>query len=285
MKPILKYRGGKSKEIPLFERYIPTFETYFEPFFGGGALFFHIEPNTAVVNDVNQSLIRFYEDVKNNYGQLRTELDMLQQIYERNRRRFEELKAASPDERVVDENEFLYYRIRDMFNGIIEREFLFGTIYYFINKTAYSGMVRYNSQGQYNVPYGRYKNFNTQLLTENHHRLLSRTEILNGSYEESFRRADTSDFMFLDPPYDTIFSEYGNEAFTGDFGEQEHRQLAQDFSNLSCPTLMVISETPLITELYAHFIKDRYEKNYAVNIRNRFNSRANHLVITNYQID
>lgn len=285
MKPILKYRGGKSKEIPLFERYIPTFETYFEPFFGGGALFFHIEPNTAVVNDVNQSLIRFYEDVKNNYGQLRTELDILQQIYERNRRRFEELKAASPDERVVDENEFLYYRIRDMFNGVIEREFLFGTIYYFINKTAYSGMVRYNSQGQYNVPYGRYKNFNTQLLTENHHRLLSRTEVLNGSYEESFRRADTSDFIFLDPPYDTIFSEYGNEAFTGDFGEQEHRQLAQDFSNLSCPTLMVISETPLITELYANFIKDSYEKNYAVNIRNRFNSRANHLVITNYQID
>mgnify|MGYP003295223693 CR=1 FL=1 len=82
---MLKYRGGKSREIPQFEKYIPeSFSTYIEPFFGGGAVFFHLEPERAIINDVNDRLISFYQCVRNQYAAMRAELDQIQEIYERN---------------------------------------------------------------------------------------------------------------------------------------------------------------------------------------------------------
>lgn len=284
MKPILKYRGGKSKEIPYFVEYIPKFNTYFEPFFGGGSTYFYLEPEDAFVGDINYSLIDFYKGVSGkHFCKIKKELTDLQNQYEANRSIFIERKKLQLDTmRVDDPNETLYYQIRDMFNGKQKTKYEKATLYFFINKTAYSGMVRYNSLGEFNVPYGRYANFNTQLLTKQHHNLLSKAEIYNSSYEFAFNKATSNDFIFLDPPYDTVFSEYGNEAFTGDFGELEHRKLASDFKNLSSPALMIIGETDLTKELYSGFIKDEYVKRYSVNIKNRFKSEANHLIITNY---
>ena len=94
--------------------------------------------------------------------------------------------------------------------------------------------------------------------------------------------AREGDFMFLDPPYDCIFSDYGNENYKEGFGEEEHRRLANDFRNLSCKTLLVIGKTPLTEELYRNYIVEEYEKSYAVNIRNRFKSEAKHIIVTNY---
>ena len=245
MKPMLKYRGGKSKEIEFLEPHIPSYRgRYIEPFFGGGAMYFHIEPNTAVINDINAPLMDFYREVRDNYSALRTELDGLEAKYNENRQAFEALKAQHPEERVEDRNEALYYWIRDMYNGRIAPRFLDATIYYFINKTAYSGMIRYNAQGEYNVPYGRYKNFNTHLITAEHASLLQNTDIRTGSYEAVFNDATTEDFIFLDPPYDCIFSDYGNEEYRDGFGEDSHRQLAEDFFNLPCQALLVIGLTP-----------------------------------------
>ena len=86
----------------------------------------------------------------------------------KNRKIFQYRKSLSPDEKVDDPNDDLYYRIRDMFNGKIPSKYEKATLYFFINKTAYSGMIRYNSSGNFNVPYGRYANFNTNLLTVEH---------------------------------------------------------------------------------------------------------------------
>lgn len=283
MKPILKYRGGKSKEIPRYLNLIPKFETYYEPFLGGGATYFHLEPKKAFVSDINSNLIDFYNEISSdNFSLVKQELLELQNKYELNRRIFMERKQKSPEDRVVDPNEELYYSIRDMFNNKIENKYSRAAIYYFINKTAYSGMIRYNSLGEFNVPYGRYANFNTTLLSAEHHELLKQTEIHKGSYEKGFELAGPKDFIFLDPPYDTVFSDYGNEVFTGDFGEVEHTKLASDFKNLSSPAMMIIGETPLINSLYEGFIKGSYPKAYSVNIRNRFKSKSNHLIITNY---
>ncbi|HFU4204562.1 TPA: DNA adenine methylase [Streptococcus suis] len=285
MKPILKYRGGKSKEIPNYINYVPKFDTYFEPFFGGGATYFYLEPQKAFISDVNSNLIDFYREISSDkFETIKYQLLELQELYESNRRIFLERKQASPEERVVDPNDELYYCIRDMFNNKIENKYSHAAIYYFINKTAYSGMIRYNSNGEFNVPYGRYANFNTSLLDEEHHKLLKRTEIHKGSYEKGFELAGPSDFVFLDPPYDTVFSDYGNEVFTGDFGEVEHRKLASDFKNLSSPAMMIVGETKLISGLYEGFIRESYPKSYSVNIRNRFKSEANHLIITNFGV-
>lgn len=283
MKPILKYRGGKSKEIPNYIKLIPKFETYYEPFLGGGATYFYLEPEKAFISDINSNLIDFYREIaSDNFKVIKQELFEIQEKYELNRRLFWDRKNKNREERVIDSNDELYYSIRDMFNNKIENIYSRAAIYYFINKTAYSGMIRYNSRGEFNVPYGRYANFNTSLLEEKHHTLLKKAEIYKGGYEKGFELAGTKDFIFLDPPYDTTFSDYGNEVFTGDFGEEEHRKLASDFKNLSSPAMMIVGETGLINSLYDGYVRASYPKSYSVNIRNRFKSEANHLIITNY---
>ncbi len=283
MKPILKYRGGKSKEISSFEKYIPSnYDKYIEPFFGGGAVYFHLQPKKAIINDVNVRLIEFYSEIQKYYDTVRSQLDELQAIYESNQYEYSQLKKQKPNERVENKNEVLYYLIRDMFNHKVNSKYLESVIYFFINKTAYSGMIRYNSQGEYNVPFGRYQNFNTKLITSEHQKLLQKTQICVGDYSRIFEMATEKDFMFLDPPYDCIFNDYGNiEAING-FDEREHRRLASDFRNLSCKALMIIGKTELTEELYGDLIKDEYLKSYAVNIRNRFKSESKHIVVTNY---
>lgn len=283
MKPLVKYRGGKSKEIPHLEKHIPHFNgRYIEPFFGGGAMFFYLEPKNAIINDINAKLMAFYKGVKLDFETLQKELSEIENIYRTNRKKFEELKAKTPTERVEDENEVLYYQIRDMFNDLADKKYSDALLYFFINKTAYSGMIRYNSKGEFNVPYGRYANLNTSLATKAHSQLLSHTEIYNLDYKDIFEMAEEDDFMFLDPPYDCVFSDYGNTEHKDGFNEKNHTELANAFKQLKCKALMVIGRTPLTEKLYGDLIVDEYGKSYAVNIRNRFKSAASHILISNY---
>lgn len=280
---MIKYRGGKFKEIPHILPHIPEFQgRYIEPFLGGGALFFHLEPQQAIINDINIPLMSFYHGVRDNYDALRIELDHIESIYTENRMIFDTLKSEHPNDRVEDRNEILYYHLRDMFNNLVNKEFSDALLYYFINKTAYSGMIRYNAKGEYNVPFGRYKNINTQSITIEHSQLLQHAELFNGDYLNVFNMSQERDFMFLDPPYDCVFSDYGNEEYRNGFNETSHRQLAENFFNLGCRALMVIGATPLTRELYGGRIVAEYGKNYSVNIRNRFQAEAIHLIITNY---
>lgn len=283
MNPMIKYRGGKSKEISHFISNMPEhYNRYIEPFFGGGALYFYLEPQNAIINDVNTKLYSFYKQMQEEYPSVRKQLDELQMVYEQNQKEYEGLKKKHPEERVENKNEALYYKIRDMFNHKIESEYLEAVVYFFINKTAYSGMIRYNAKGEYNVPFGRYKNLNTKLITDKHYELLKRTEIYNYDYSEIFNMAGKNDFIFLDPPYDCVFSDYGNEAYRDGFGENEHRRLANDFANLSCKSMLVIGKTALTEELYGKYIVEEYDKSYAVNIRNRFKADAKHIIVKNY---
>lgn len=97
MKPIIKYRGGKSKEIKYFEKYIPKeYNTYIEPFFGGGAVFFYLEPKKSIINDINKPLMSFYKDLSLNYQEIKNELKNLEEIYAINRKDFENLKFRKP---------------------------------------------------------------------------------------------------------------------------------------------------------------------------------------------
>lgn len=285
MKNIIKYTGGKAKEIPLFERYIPnSFNTYIEPFFGGGATFFFLEPEKSLLNDVNKPLMNFYQDIRDYYALVREQLDKLQNIYESNQEEYDRLKHNHPKDIIENKNESLYYDLRDMFNHKKASTYRESVLFYFINKTAFSGMIRYNSKGEYNVPFGRYKHFNTKTITEKHSLLLQNSELFCTDYKDLFEMASPDDFMFLDPPYDTIFNDYGNTNKENGFDENDHRRLAADFKNLSCRTMMIIGKTPLTYELYANYIIDSYNKSYAVNIKNRFRSIANHIIVTNYKM-
>lgn len=230
-------------------------------------------------------MIKFYLGVRNRYSKLRAELDELETLYTQYRYEFDLLKSKHPDERVEDKNEELYYHLRAQFNGTEPQCYSDAALYYYINKTAYSGMIRYNSNGEFNVPFGRYPHLNTDAVTLRHSLLLNHADLYNKDYSKIFKMATVNDFMFLDPPYDCTFSDYGNKEYKDGFNEEEHRRLAKAFYQLPCKAMMIIGCTPLIEELYGKDIVDEYDKSYAVNIRNRFKSGAKHVIVMNYRKD
>ena len=285
MRPRVKYRGGKARELPQILRNLPAYRgRYVEPFVGGGALFFHPEPGQAIVNDINDKLANFYLGVRNDYSRLHSELLELENLYESNWALFNALKLANPKERIPNANESLYYRLRNMYNGLLPAEYSPALLYYFINKTAYSGMIRHNARGEYNVLYGRYRHFWSDGVTLAHSQLLQRAHVLQGDYRQVFDLLETEDFVFLDPPYDCQFTDYGNTEYRDGFGEDEQIRLAEDFRNLPCRAMLIIGKTPLTERLYRGHIAEEYAKSYAVNIRNRFQAGAIHMVVTNYEL-
>lgn len=282
MKPIIKYCGGKSREIKYFAKYFPdSFETYYEPFLGGGAVFFEFMPKQAFLSDSNRQLMDFYKDFSKHYTRIRRELEALAAEFRLNQREYELEKTINPKEHVVNRNENRYYLFRSAMNGHRYCDYSSATIYYYINRLAYAGLTRFNSKGEFNAPFGHYKKFSIENADLSHAQLLQQAELKCCKYKYAFERAcgadSTKNFMFLDPPYDGVFSNYGTP-----FGEKEHRELAQDFKNLSCKALMVIGKTPLTESLYKDFIRGEYGVKYAIDIKNRMPRNNGHLIITNY---
>ena len=278
MEPIIKYPGGKRREIKHFAKYIPdSFDTYYEPFLGSGAVSFEYMPKKAFLSDANRRLMDFYKDFSKHYQRIRNELKGLEAEYRVNQMEYELEKKINPDEHVNNRNENRYYCMRDMFNGLAPLQYSYATVYYYINAMAYGCIMRYNKAGQFNTSFGHRKRLNLDNADLAHAQLLQQAELKCCKYKYAFERATEKDFAFLDPPYDGVFSNYGTP-----FGEKEHRELAQDFRNLSCKALMVIGKTPLTEELYRGYIKNEYGVKYAIDIKNRMPRNNGHLIITNY---
>jgi len=261
LKPLVKWSGGKGDEIPLFSKWIPeTFETYVEPFAGAAALYFHLnrynKPN--VINDVHTELTDFYRSMKDGKAN-----DIVSFMNEH------------------PNDEETYYTVRD--HTEIKEPLDNAKRFYYLRKTCYRGMLRYSKNGKFNIPYGRYKTCNYEALTDPRYtELLKNTEILHGSFEECFKRYNNPDtFCFLDPPYDSEFTDYGY----CQFGKEHHAKLAECFKNTQMKCLMVIGDTPMIRELYNGYIVDEYHKKYRFKLHSgRINDKINttHLVITNF---
>ena len=259
IKPIIKWSGGKGDEISLFEMHIPIkYDTYIEPFIGGGALFFKLAPKKAVISDVHTELIDLY----NSIGQ-----GNANEIYK--------FMEQSPND------EDTYYKIRD--EMVIHNKLDNAKRFYYQRKTCFRGMLRYNKSGKFNIPFGRYKNCNySELQNKEYEILLARTTVLCKSFEYVFENYnDENNFMFLDPPYDSEFTDYGY----CQFGKKEQETLAKKFKETKIKCLMVIGKTPFIEELYKGFIVDEYDKKYRFKLYDgRIGDEINtkHLIIKNY---
>lgn len=259
LKPLIKWSGGKNDEIKSFQKYIPSnYRTYIEPFVGGGSLYFHLKPERAVISDVHTELIDFYRSIADEKT-----LDLYQ------------FMAEHPN------NEETYYKIRD--EMVAETPLERAKRFYYQRKTCFRGMLRYNKSGRFNIPFGKYKKLNYEdLKNREYETLLKRTEILNKGFEYVFEHYNSEDnFMFLDPPYDSEFTDYGY----CQFGKEEHRKLAKLFKETKNRCLMVIGKTPFIEELYKGFIVEEYAKKYRFKIyggRVGDEINAKHLVIKNY---
>ena len=259
LKPLIKWSGGKSDEIKLFEKYIPAnYDTYLEPFIGGGSLYFYISPKKSVISDVHTELIDLYSCI----GQGKAK-----DIYD--------FMATNPND------EETYYKIRDKME--IKEKLDNAKRFYYQRKTCFRGMSRYNKSGKFNIPFGKYTTINySDLQNNDYETLLSRTEILNKGFEHVFENYNSADnFMFLDPPYDSEFTDYGY----CQFGKEEQKKLAQLFKETKIKCLMVIGKTKFIEELYKDYIVDEYDKKYkfklyAGRVGDEINTK--HLVIKNY---
>jgi DNA adenine methylase len=144
-------------------------------------------------------------------------------------------------------------------------------------------MLRYNKSGKFNIPFGKYKTINYDALKDpEYENLLKRTTILQCGFAETFNKYnDESNFMFLDPPYDSEFTDYGYCTF----GKEEQKQLADLFKATKNKCLMIIGKTKFIEELYAGYIVGEYSKQYKFKLyAGRIGEEINtkHLIIKNY---
>jgi DNA adenine methylase len=243
LKPYLKWAGGKRQLLPEIRRsFPPGIENYnyIEPFVGAGAVFFDLLPKKAVINDANSQLILTYTAIKNNVEELIA-------LLEHNRQKI---------------SETYYYMVRDMdrnegFCKLSDTEK--AARFIFLNKTCYNGLYRVNSQGLFNVPYGRFKN--PLIYSESNLREISKylntndISIINGDFELAVANADMNAFVYFDPPYHSLnkanFTRYQADNFN-DSEQERLRNLFLKLTEMNVKCLLSNSDTPFIRDLYDH---------------------------------
>ena len=372
MKPIIKWPGGKSREIEKIKALIPTFDRYIEPFLGGGAVFFYLEPKKAEINDISKSLTSFYSMVKDqntifkkyllsynesfssmlifcdkksndlvalfnkfkneiiNKDDLSKKVDkLLSEMYDTMSENFKKDLIINKDSFIkienkniidkykrtvlnIEDNPFTdedlkenlitgftsgyYMYFRSVFNDINlnkitdrSEEYRIAN-FYFVREYCYGSMFRYNSKGEFNIPYGgmsyNRKSFISKIdnmFNENINNVFENTNINCSDFELFLNNLDLTenDFIFLDPPYDTDFSDYEGKDFT----KSDQERLAKVLKNISAKFILVIKNTDFIKGLYEDdFNILTFDKQYTYNVRSRNERNTEHLIITNLPV-
>lgn len=263
-RPFLKWAGGKSKLIAQYIPYFPkTFTTYYEPFLGGGAVFFHWQPKVAVLSDINPELVNVYCCVRDNVNDLIELLTEHQQKH--NQEYYYQLRSHDPDSNLERAARFIY-----------------------LNKTCFNGLYRENAKGQFNVPMGRYKNpkiCNPELLTTASF-LLQNAEIKVRPFQDILKLATEQDFVYFDPPYYPISKTSNFTAYSRyDFTEANQIELKQVFKALAENNVKVMlsnSDCPFIRELYQEFNIHTINAARMINSKASQRGKITELLITSY---
>lgn len=250
--PFLKWAGGKRQLIPQMDRYFPiSFNKYIEPFVGGGAIFFHLCPKNAILIDSNKDLIKCYEIIKKSVFEL---IESLQKH--------------------KNESEY-YYRIRNVDRNLEEFEKWSdvekASRIIYMNRCCYNGLYRVNSKGQFNVPFGKYKNpkfcDSENLIAV--HEALKNTELVHGDFEICLNYAEKNDFIYLDPPYHPLSNTANFTSYTAEtFGKDSQKKLFEIFKKLDergCKLLLSNSYNDFIINLYKEYEKIILNANRAIN--------------------
>lgn len=236
VKPILKWAGGKTQMLNTILPKVPlSYGRYIEPFFGGGALFFALQPKTSIIADSNPELINMYQQVADSVDKVVCYLKQ----YENSKEMFYSIRALD-------------------WRDLPKSEAAARTIY--LNKTCFNGLYRVNKNGQFNVPFGKYKqpricDETTLYIASN---ILKKAQIVCGDYLSVLNQyARPNDFIFLDPPYLPV-SEYSDfKRYTKEqFYEEDHVELAKEIirlHELNCHVILTNSNHPLVHELYSQF--------------------------------
>ncbi len=244
-KPFLKWAGGKRQLITQLELFFPkSFENYIEPFVGGGAVFFHLLPEKAVLIDNNPVLINVYNMIKTQVNDLISSL-----------------------KKHRNESDYFYsvrnFDREDNYKNWSDVEKASRTI--FLNKCCFNGLYRVNSKGYFNVPFGKYKN--PLFCDEENLNLVNKTlqnvEIIQGSFEMCLEYATSNSFLYMDPPYVPVSDTSSFTSYTKDnFKLNDQKKLKKVFDKLTD-----IGAKVLLSNSFCDFILELY-KDYEISILN-----------------
>lgn len=268
--PFVKWAGGKRQLLPQIKERMPQkFNKYVEPFVGGGAVYFELQPDRAIINDINQALINAYCRIKEQPEHFLAEIEKY-------------------DQSIVEGKKEYYYQIREHYNDKLmksEYDMELAALFVFLNKHCFNGLYRVNGKGLFNVPYNNStrescSKESIMAIAES----LQGITILNGDFEETCNLAERGDFIFIDSPYaplnPTSFESYTKEGFD----IESHRRLASVYRTLTargCYCMLTNHNTKFINELYADFNRE------VVDVKRMINSDAKNrigqeVIITNY---
>lgn len=271
--PFLKWVGGKRQIMPVIVDHLPKNITkfdYIEPFVGGGAVLFHLQPKNSIINDFNSELINVYEVIKNDHEVLISDLKK----HKNEADYFYEIRGIDRTEK---------------FNKLTKVERASRIIY--LNKTCFNGLYRVNNAGEFNAPFGRYKNPN--IVNEPTLKAVSKylnsnnIQLLTGDYTEALYQASKNSFVYLDPPYHPISE---NSNFTGYVkgGWDEHdqvrlREACDNLNSRRIKFLLSNSASSFIKEQYKNYNISVIKANRAVNSDGTNRGEIDELLIRNYE--
>ncbi|HCV00649.1 MAG TPA: DNA methyltransferase [Dehalococcoidia bacterium] len=279
-KPFLKWAGGKGKLAPLIvdclDQHSIPIRRYHEPFLGGGSVFFALQElslfQDAFIGDGNPNLIATYQVIRDDVASIIAALATLSRQY----LMLEESKRP-----------VFYYQVRDRRRPRMPSTKAARLL--FLNKTCYNGLYRVNSQGHFNVPHGRHKR--PRILDraglQEASKALTNVTIEALDFEEACNRAQSEDFVYLDPPYQPLSETSVFTSYTRDgFGIEEQYRLREVFENLTArgvPTLLSNSDHPLIRDLYKGYYLQEVPMGRNINSKATQRSAINELLISNLE--
>jgi DNA adenine methylase len=266
--PFVKWAGGKGQLLAQLEPFFPppgSYHRYFEPFLGGGAVFFHLQPRRAVLSDLNDELINAYEVIRDHLSEL-----------------IESLRKHR------DNTEYFYW-VRSLLPdrlSPVQR----ASRFIFLNKRCYNGLYRVNSKGLFNVPIGRYKH-PPRIFDEDNLQaiscLLRNAELRVVSYELVLERAGAGDFVYLDPPYQPLSATANFTRYTkASFDEADQARLAevlQELDRRGARFLLNNHDTRQLRRMYSGFHIGVATANRMINSRADRRRGVAELIVTNYQ--
>lgn len=272
VKPVLKWVGGKRQIINEIIKYIPkNFSTYYEPFLGGGAVLFELQPKRAIVNDINAELINLYEIIKNNVEELIEEL-----------KQHKNEKAYFYHLRELDRN-------KEEYNRLTPSQKAARLVY--LNKTCYNGLFRVNKAGQFNTPFGNYKNPNIvdeyTLKAVSNYFNKAQISFTCQDFEDTLKGIRKGAFVYFDPPYDPIsdtssFTGYDKGGF--DRNEQIRLKKTCDWLNdKNVKFLLSNSATDFIKELYKDYKIVTVQAKRAINSVSEKRGEIDEVLVMNFE--
>ncbi len=266
--PVVKWAGGKRQLLSELTQRLPnSYNRYFEPFIGGGALFFELAPQDAYISDINPELINLYKVIRDDVGALIRDLSS----HENSPEYYTEIRAWDRAENYANVS-----NVRKASRFI------------YLNKTCFNGLYRVNSKGHFNVPFGRYTNPN--VLNANAlyaaSDVLQSTQIECANFDNILNYVKKDDFVYFDPPYIPLsetssFTSYSKE----DFGMNKQRELknvCDKLTSLGVKFMLSNSDTPVSNELYSGYKIEKIYASRLINSKASGRGKITEILVRNY---